>query len=164
RRAIQTVLNELLQVFVRLLVPVTPHLAEDIWQFMPPQLRGKEESVLLTDFPAVNQRYVKPELTAFWTDLLPVRATANKALEQARAAGHIGKSLGAQVQLTVDEPPLRHKLESLGKDLAVFFITSQASIIGESNTMPKGEGKVILAQSPNENGVVTYVLRSEEHT
>jgi isoleucyl-tRNA synthetase len=32
RRAVQTVLNEVLQVLVRLLVPVTPHLAEDIWQ------------------------------------------------------------------------------------------------------------------------------------
>ncbi len=51
RRAVQTVYNELLQVLVRLLAPVTPHLAEDIWQHMSEaqqdNFAGGHDSVLL---------------------------------------------------------------------------------------------------------------------
>ncbi len=128
RRSAQTVLYEVLQVLVRLLVPVTPHLAEDIWSHTPENLRGKETSVLLVDFPKVNEAYKKPELDAFWDDLISVRYVVNKALEQARASRKIGSSLEAQVVLQVEKKEVADKLLSLSDNLTGLFITSQAAI------------------------------------
>lgn len=153
RRGIQTVLNEALQVLVRLLVPVTPHMAEDIWQAMPAALRGKEESVLLTNFPKVNASYQKQDVSDFWRDLIAVRYVVNKALEQARGSKKIGSSLEAQVNVHLDSADLAKKLSSLGGDLAPFFITSRADVV---NVAPTQEADALAFIS--ENGVTVQVL------
>jgi isoleucyl-tRNA synthetase len=153
RRSVQTVLYEVLQVLVRLLVPVTPHLAEDIWQHMPPQLRGKEESVLLTEFPIPKSEFENPQLEQFWEDLIDVRYTVNKALEQARASRKIGSSLEAQVKLHLEDHELKTKVSSLGDALAGFFITSQALVDG------KGSADGALSEI-SENGITVHVLQA----
>lgn len=132
RRSIQTVLEQILQVLVRILVPVAPHLAEDIWQHMPENVRKASEndstSVLLTNFPTPNQKYLDSESAAYWEQLIAVRTTVNKALEQARAARDIGSPLEAQVFLSFDDEKVRGAVKSLGAFLPVFLITSQATI------------------------------------
>lgn len=155
RRAVQTVLYEALQVLVRLLIPVTPHLAEDIWQHTPENLRGKQVSVLLNDFPAIKEEYVKPELDAFWSDLLSVRYVVNKALEQARAARKIGSSLEARVVLEIENKDVADKLASLSKDLNGLFITSQAAVSQNGNSTASANGH--LAEIA-EAGVKVLVL------
>lgn len=157
RRAVQTTLNELLQVLVRLLVPVTPHMAEDIWQNMPEQLRGSERSVLLTDFPSERKEYMNQDLDNFWKDLITVRFVVNKALEQARGERKIGSSLEALVQLKVEDAALAEKLRSLKNDLTGFFITSQAQVFGEQETF--GASDSYLAQV-SEAGVSVGVLQA----
>jgi isoleucyl-tRNA synthetase len=153
RRAVQTVLNEVLQVLVRLLVPVTPHTAEDIWQHMPAQLKGKEKSVLLTDFPKPKKEYINPQLAEFCQEIISVRATVNKALEMARAERKIGSSLEAQVVLQADEPKLAEKLLALSSELPTFFITSQATIVAGQASSTNG----VLSQVA-ENGIEVKVL------
>ncbi len=163
RRAVQTVLHEILNVLVRLLVPVTPHLAEDIWQHIPEAIKknsAKEESVLLTDFPQVQSKYSNEELSTFWKDLISVRYTVNKALEEARAARKIGSSLEAQVILHFDDEALRGKVQSLGNDLSGFFITSQAQVQQSAANGSATAGNGILSQV-NEDGVFVRVLRAE---
>jgi len=155
RRGIQTVLNEALQVLVRLLVPVTPHMAEDIWQAMPEALRGNEESVLLTNFPKANPSYQKQEIADFWRDLIAVRYVVNKALEQARGSKKIGSSLEAQVGVHLDNPDLAKKLSSLGADLAPFFLTSQAEVV---NAAPSQTADALAFIA--ENGVTVQVLQA----
>jgi isoleucyl-tRNA synthetase len=131
RRAVQTVLEQVLQVLVRILVPVTPHLAEDIWRHIPDQIKAagsNEESVLLTDFPAGTERFKNDRLEAFWTDIINVRSVVNKALEQARGQKKIGSPLEAQVIISVEDEKLAEKLRSLKENLASLFITSQAYV------------------------------------
>ena len=155
RRGVQTVLNEVLQVLVRLLVPVTPHLAEDIWQHMPTTLRGKEQSVLLTNFPKTNPAYGNQELSDFWKDLIQVRYTVNKALEQARASRKIGSSLEAKVLMNFENAELAKKVNSLGKELPGFFITSQA--VASSNQPAPSAPTDTLAEV-DENGLKVFVV------
>ncbi len=131
RRSVQTVLAHMLQALVRLLAPVTPHMAEDIWQHMSEPLRkfgGGHQSVLLTDFPRGDKSFEDKEQAAFWNELIDVRMIVNKALEQARAAKKVGSSLEANVELTFEDKALEAKVASLGADLPGFFITSQATI------------------------------------
>ncbi len=157
RRAVQTTLNELLQVLVRLLVPVTPHLAEDIWQNMPELLKGNERSVLLTDFPVERKEYLDAELDNFWKDLITVRVVVNKALEQARGARKIGSSLEAKVLLKLDDAKLAEKLLSLNQELNGLFITSQATVLAQNEALSTEEGHLSDA---SESGINVAVLQA----
>ncbi len=104
RRAVQTVLAELIKSIALLLAPVTPHLAEDIWSHIPENIKKSwalKESVLLNDFPQVKKEFIDEKKEEFWPDMLSLRVIVNKALEQARAARLIGSSLEAQVHITI---------------------------------------------------------------
>ncbi len=143
RRSVQTVLSRVLMVLVGLLAPVTPHLAEDIWSHMSAAVKkyaGGYDSVLLSDFPKVDDTLKNEELEAFWSDLIGVRNTVNKALETARASRAIGSSLEARVELTFTDANLSAKVASLGNDLTGLFITSQASVQGSGSGNGNGNG------------------------
>ncbi len=169
RRSVQTVLEQVLQVIVRLLVPVTPHLAEDIWQFTPERIRKastNDLSVLLSDFPVPALKDHNQFLDDFWTEVIPVRNTVNKALEQARAEKKIGKSVEAKVLLHFDKPELAEKVASLGNTLPSIFIVSQAEVTNApgSNGSNGGNGKehneAPIAEL-TENGLKVTVLKAD---
>ena len=167
RRAVQTVYNEILQVLVRLLVPVTPHLAEDIWQHMSAEQKafkntgGKtHESVLLSDFPEVNAAYNDEANKELWQERIAVRNQVNKALEQARAERKIGSSLEAQVSLLFENPELAEKVAALGADLPGFFITSQATVDTVKTKAGDGAVEGVLAHV-SEDGLTVTVLPAE---
>lgn len=153
RRAVQTVLYEVLHCLARILVPVTPHLAEDIWQHCPDAIRGQSKSALLTDFPKQNSKYVNQSLGDFWQELIVVRYVVNKALEQSRAERKIGSSLEAQVLLKFENHDLSQKVNSLDSHLPEFFITSQATVLG-NGAQPK-DG--VLSEL-SESGLTVFVL------
>jgi isoleucyl-tRNA synthetase len=158
RRAVQTVLYEVLQVLTALLAPVTPHLSEDIFQHWPDNLKGKEESVLLMDFPEVKQEFLNEELGKFWESLITVRNLVNKGLELARADRKIGSSLEAQVLLKVEDPELARQLLSLKEDLNGLFITSQATVLDEGTDLPSGNG---CLADVSESGLHVVVLPAQ---
>ncbi|MCA9815414.1 MAG: isoleucine--tRNA ligase [Candidatus Obscuribacterales bacterium] len=161
RRAVQTVLHELLLVLVRLLVPVTPHMAEDIWKHIPEAIRSHnklEESVLLTDFPEPKKELLDETVAAYFPDLIEVRYTVNKALEEARSSRSIGSSLEAQVVLDIEDKELYSKVTSLGESLPGFFITSQALVLNNGNGSLPSDGVISEAA---EDGVKVVVLKAD---
>jgi isoleucyl-tRNA synthetase len=64
---------------------------------------------------------------AFWLQVLDVKNAVNKALEQQRKAGTVGKSLEAEVTLYC-EPKLLASLSVLGDELRFVLLTSTASL------------------------------------
>ena len=132
RRSSQTVLFEILQALVRLLVPVTPHLAEDIWQHIIPEQRGNIESVLLTDWAKVNPQFKNEEIITKWDKIIALREIVTRAIEPVRAEKKIGSSLESAVLIKVTNPEIKTLLETLENELAGVFITSQATLINDS--------------------------------
>ena len=129
RRAAQTVLYELSQALVRILVPVMPHQAEDIWQNMIPEQRNDIESALLTDFPEVNSEWFDEKLEEEFTQILKLREIVSRAIEPLRADKKVGSSLEVRVVVnSVENAEILKKYES---ELANIFITSQAEISEE---------------------------------
>lgn len=127
RRACQTVLYEISQALTRLLVPVMPHQAEDIWQNTPEQQRSGLESILLSDWPVYKDEWNNPELDEEFTKILKLREIVTKAIEPLRADKIIGSSLEAAVYIKGGDEALLKKYE---KELSNIFITSQAMIDG----------------------------------
>lgn len=128
RRACQTVLFENLMALVRILAPVMPHQAEDIWQNIPEVQRGGLISILLSDWPVVNEKWNNPELEADFTKILKSREVVSRAIEPLRADKKVGSSLEVAVTVKADDDAV---LKANEKDLADIYIVSQANLSEE---------------------------------
>jgi len=58
KKAAQTTLVMTLETALRLLHPIMPFITEEIWQKLPREIRGKEESIMISSFPASNDKYI----------------------------------------------------------------------------------------------------------
>ncbi|WP_124727696.1 isoleucine--tRNA ligase [Staphylospora marina] len=138
RRSAQTVMHETLLSLVRMVAPLIPHTAEEVWQ----HTKGVEEiSVHLSDFPEADPTVRDLELERKWDQLLEIRDEVLKALEEARSEKRIGQSLGAVVELTPSpevEELLRHTDE-----LEQLFIVSGVTLNPASSDVPEGRKTVV---------------------
>ena len=92
RRACQTVLYETLQVLVRILTPVMPHQAEDIWQNTPEMQRGGLESILLADWVKFNKEWDNAQLEEDFTKILKTREVVTRAIEPLKESWKLFRS------------------------------------------------------------------------
>lgn len=129
RRACQTVLYENLQALVRVLTPVMPHQAEDIWQNIPETQRGELESVLLADWPKIHSEWNNEALEEEFGKILKTREVVTRAIEPLRADKKVGSSLEVAVYIKSENSEL---LEKHAKDIADIFIVSQAYVSEEA--------------------------------
>ena len=150
RRACQTVLYETLQVLVRILTPVMPHQAEDIWQNTPEMQRGGLESILLADWVGVNETWNNNQLEEDFTKILKTREVVTRAIEPLRAEKKVGSSLEVAVYVKSDDSEI---LKANAKDLADIFITSQAYVADEAPSEVLNEY--------TENGITVWVTKAE---
>ncbi len=128
RRACQTVLFENLMALVKILAPVMPHQAEDIWQNVPEVQRGGLISILLSDWPVVNEKWNNPQLEADFTKILKSREVVSRAIEPLRADKKVGSSLEVAVWIKAENDAI---LKANEKDLADIYIVSQANLAKE---------------------------------
>ncbi len=125
RRSAQTAIYETVGALAKLIAPVMPFTADEVWNALP----GREtESVHLADFPKTDEKLRDKDLEARWEKLLTVREAASLELEKARQAKVIGKSLEAQVEIEPDTDETRAMLEKVGSLLETVLIVSQARV------------------------------------
>ena len=125
RRACQTVLFENLMALVRILAPVMPHQAEDIWQNIPEVQRSGLISILLSDWPVVNEKWNNVQLEEDFTKILKSREVVSRAIEPLRADKKVGSSLEVAVYVKADDDTV---LKANSADLADIYIVSQATL------------------------------------
>lgn len=128
RRACQTVLFENLMALVKILAPVMPHQAEDIWQNVPEVQRGGLISILLSDWPVVNEKWNNSRLEEDFTKILKSREVVSRAIEPLRADKKVGSSLEVAVWIKAENDAI---LKANEKDLADIYIVSQANLAKE---------------------------------
>ncbi|HPT41213.1 MAG TPA: isoleucine--tRNA ligase [Candidatus Gastranaerophilaceae bacterium] len=125
RRACQTVLFEISQALVRILTPVMPHQAEDIWTSVIECQKDGMESILLSNWVKFNPRWENAQLEEEFATILKAREIVTKAIEPLRADKKVGSSL--EVAVYVKAPQESHEILSANQDeLCNIFITSQA--------------------------------------
>ena len=124
RRAVQTVLYEVIQTITIMLAPIMAFTTEEIWS----HLRKEDQplSIQLLDWPSFKDNYRDSELEARMEKILQAREVVSKALEEARAQKLIGHSLGADVIIYADS----EWLDILGKAKALnkLFIVSHVEL------------------------------------
>ena len=128
RRSAQTVMNEILEGLVRLVAPIIPFTAEEVWAYLPNQ--GKPATVHATQFNSARDDYMDASLIERWNLLLGVRKEITKALELARQDKVIGHSLDASVAITLS-PELLKSLQDYRDELRSICIVSAVDFVDE---------------------------------
>jgi isoleucyl-tRNA synthetase len=124
RRSAQTTVFTIADGLTRLLAPILPVTAEEIWRRLP---GAREGSVHLATFPANVDDHRDPDLEAAWAQMIDVRKSVNEHLEGARQRKDIGSNLEAHVTLAASGPRLA-LLRRHAADLPMIFITSSVAI------------------------------------
>jgi len=128
RRNAQTVMYHLLDGIIRVMAPILPFTAEEVWKHMP-GFEDKAESVHLTSRPVVDPAWKDETLGARWQKILDVRAEVTRALEEARTAKLIGHPLDAAIAIHVTDDEVKEILAGFGPELRDIFIVSRATLL-----------------------------------
>ena len=124
RRAAQTTMYIILDSLVKILTPMIPFTAEEIWKAMKHTQKEQVESVMLTDFPEVNEKYDNAEITEKWDRIIKLKDIVAKELENARIAKTIGHSLNAKVTIYAEDKQYEFIKENLELLQTVFIVSA----------------------------------------
>jgi isoleucyl-tRNA synthetase len=124
RRSAQTALYIIADGLTRLLAPILPVTADELWRNLP---GARDVSVHVEEFPHDADVLLNLSLNERWERLMKIRDEVNRTLEVARQAKTIGNSLGAKVTLRAsgDDAAL---LERYRDDLPMLFIVSEVQL------------------------------------
>ena len=124
RRQMQTVFYDILVKITKLLTPILPHTAEEIWSYLEFET---EEFVQLSELPEAEAFENQEAILEKWKAFMDFRGQAQKALEEARNEKVIGKSLEAHLTIYPDAE-VKELLEGLNTNLAQLLIVSALTI------------------------------------
>jgi isoleucyl-tRNA synthetase len=150
RRSAQTVMNEVLEVLVRLVAPIIPFTADEVWGYMPNQARPV--SVHADLFIPAKEDFMDGPLMKRWDVLLNVRKEITKALELARQDKVIGHSLDAAVSVALPQNLLKD-IEGYRDELRSICIVSSIEF-SDADTLKGGY------ESQEYPGLIIKVLSS----
>jgi isoleucyl-tRNA synthetase len=141
RRSAQNALFHITHALTRWMAPILSFTGEEVWT----QLAGEDSSVFLHTWHALPEQpdEVEYRLQMRWGLIRTVRANVLKEMETKRAAGTIGSSLQAEIEIQThaEAEDIRAVLDSLGDDLRFVLITSQARVVAAE------EGRIVVTQS-----------------
>jgi isoleucyl-tRNA synthetase len=152
RRSAQTALFIMADGLARLIAPILPVTADELWRVLP---GTREDSVHLADFPSGLDALIDPALVERWQRLMKLRDGVNVEIEQLRQSKIVGKSLEVAVTLraTGDLAALLHRYRD---DLPTLFITSDVVLGG-----PPSEGEGTAYKESDESWTTIAVSRAD---
>ena len=126
RRSAQTAMYLMVDGLARLIAPILPVTAEQLWSALP---GTREPSVHVADFPAtaVLEPLADPVCTADWERLLALRGAINAEIEGRRKEKVFGTSLGAAVTIAAGGEDLA-LLRRYEPSLPTLFIVSSVQL------------------------------------
>ena len=128
RRSMQTVFYETLLALTKLMLPILPHTAEEVWEYLTNETAA---FAYLSEMPEVQDLGDTSDLLANWAAFMTMRDAVNKALEEARSAELIGKNAEAALTLylTAEQAQM---LSDLNADVRLLLMVSQLHIEDEA--------------------------------
>ena len=133
RRAAQTTIYKILSAISRLISPIIPFTAEEIWSYIPHTDDDNTISIALNDMPCKSGLEFSDEFKNKWTLISALREDAKKALEIKRVEKIIGASLEAKLEIICNTDEKYEEVKALSDELAKIIIVSHVSVLkGES--------------------------------
>jgi isoleucyl-tRNA synthetase len=143
RRSAQTAMYVIADGLTRLIAPVLPVTADELWQCLP---GTREESVHLAVFPTAAElaTWVDIDLVEDWTKLMALRERVLAEIEPLRKDGQIGSPLQAKVVLPAAREDLAF-LERYASALPMLFIVSDVELRTVADGATAGEATPRIA-------------------
>ncbi|CAG8682554.1 10905_t:CDS:2, partial [Ambispora gerdemannii] len=153
RRAVQTVLYQILNVYALSLAPIVPHLAEEIYENYKIIGPISHNSVFQLGWYHLEKEWNNPSIASEFEILRDLRNEVNYLLEMARR----DNSLEANVYLRVidEHSTLNKLLRNQESDLPSFFITSSAKLLTNSEHLAMVNSTNSQANSQYEKRIKT---------
>ncbi|HKV53920.1 MAG TPA: isoleucine--tRNA ligase [Candidatus Binataceae bacterium] len=142
RRSAQTALHTLLDELLRMLAPLIPFTADEVYSHLPGR---SAESVHLLTLRDPDPRFADAGLEERWERLLHLRDQTLKVLENMRQAGAIGAPLEARIMIGAEGDGLAETLRSNRELLKDLFIVSDVEVL------PDGQLGALKAQANGAN-------------
>lgn len=141
RRAIQTVLKEILRTYIGLLGPIQPILTQQVWDaYRELDTTENAESPFMkswSDFYKLPQQYSNPEVEKQFECLLSLRDHVYKAMENARTKGFFKNNLENVLDVSCSESGQLFEVLSLpDQHFDDFFLLSGVTINKATNQAP----------------------------
>lgn len=143
RRSAQTALHHIAHCLVRLFAPILSFTSEEVWGHLT---GDSNDSVLLHTWHAFPAHPDDQALQQRWSSIRALRSQVLKKLEDSRAAGEIGSSLAAKVEIRANKEDFA-LLKELGNDLRFVLIVSEVHVVEVST--PEQQG---ISVSPSKHG------------
>jgi isoleucyl-tRNA synthetase len=124
RRSAQTALYHITHGLVRLMAPILTFTAEELWRVFTGK---RDDSVFLHTWHELPRPKDGAQLLPKWERLRELRNPVRKKIEELRAAGKVGSSLQAEVDVHAGGQDY-DLLASLGKELKFLMLTSAARV------------------------------------
>lgn len=144
RKSSEYALALILETLTKILAPILSFTTEEVWNEF-----GAKDSVFYSDFFDLSAR-IDSDLESKLAPVFQTKEVVQKALEEARKLGKLGKSLEAEVLVLGDS------LKSTGltpEDLSLFFVVSEVTLeaggIREVFSEWKGEKDSIQIRKPH---------------
>jgi isoleucyl-tRNA synthetase len=146
RRAVQTVVYEVLVSLTKLMAPILSFTADEVWRHIPGVKEGCP-SVYLSHWPDVNKDFLDDELDSRWNCLLKIRSEIYKLLEKVRREEGISDFSQASIILYVsspgpgdmgDLPDIYDLLDRYIDDLEGIFMVSKVRLMPPDAPVPDG--------------------------
>jgi isoleucyl-tRNA synthetase len=166
RLGVQSVLYHILSTLTRVIIPVMPHMAEDIWSHWPKEQKpdfalaeGAPTSILLAPWPELPTAWVlSAEKEKAFEALLMLRETVNAGLEQARSQEEIGSSLEASILIQPLSPTWQF-VQALDENLleTIFLVSGVEVLTSTTNFYTE---YAVLAEEEVDGEYKVYVIRA----
>jgi isoleucyl-tRNA synthetase len=134
RRSAQSAIYHITRTLLTIMAPALSFTAEEAWEVFSPKLYNESaQTVFSQTFYAPPVIEGGSDLLQKWQTIRAWRADALKKIEEQRAAGVVGSSLQAELEVSASGE-LYDLLASLGDDLRFVTITSQARLVSGEQT------------------------------
>ncbi len=124
RRATQAAMSELFSALCRLLAPFLPFTAEEAWGYF----KKDGSSVHIQMFPQANSARSDAQAAELVSRLLRVRDAVSAAVETARQAKNIGKSIEATVNVTTPDHEIIDWISQNRAEAEEFFLVASIEV------------------------------------
>jgi isoleucyl-tRNA synthetase len=124
RRSAQTALYVIADGLTRLIAPIIPMTADEIWAQLP---GTRDASVHLAEFPKSPATWIDERLDQQWEVLARLRRSVNKELELKRGLKEIGAPLTAHLTLKA-RADLYDQLQPIEAELPMLCIVSDVTL------------------------------------
>ncbi len=155
RRSAQTAMYHMADGLARLLAPILPVTADELWKVLPAVLRSRDEgaagtreaSVHIALFPDDVEAWRDEALVARYATRLELRDLVNASLEAQRQAKTIGTSLEAELTIAGTGRFADALAGWSADDLAAFCIVSKATVVDADAAQPADSLVVTVTRS-----------------